>query len=90
MGKRGVALLVLAVLCLAPIIAITGPAVAQELSWEQLGENGLGGEGTRAFSMVVFEGNMYVGTLGGGLVWRYDGGTSWTQVNADGFGVRRR
>jgi len=90
MGKRGIALLVIVVLCLAPVIAITGPAVAQELIWEQLGENGLGEYGTRAFSMVVFDGSPYVGTLnqgGGGHVLRYDGGTSWTQVNLDGFGV---
>ena len=39
--------------------------------------------------MTVFEGSLYVGTINqtdGAQVWRYDDGTTWTQVNEDGFG----
>lgn len=40
-------------------------------------------------SMVVYNGALYVATNNyctGVEVWRYNGGTSWTQVNANGFG----
>ena len=42
-----------------------------------------------ALAMEVFNGILYVGTRNDNLgaeVWRYDGGTTWTQVNQDGFG----
>ena len=46
-------------------------------------------DNTIAMSSAVLDGEMYVGTFNfmfGSEVWRSTDGTSWTQVNTDGFG----
>ena len=61
-------------------------------SWTQINESGFG-QGpfvglSVALSMETHEGDLFVGTRNddtGAEVWRYDGGTSWTQVNESGF-----
>jgi uncharacterized repeat protein (TIGR01451 family) len=62
-------------------------------SWTQVNADGFGDAHNRsATSMVVFDNYLYVGTWSnhsistGGEVWRSSNGTSWTQVNTDGFG----
>lgn len=61
-------------------------------SWTKIGGDGNGpGAGTHTSidSMVVFGGSLYAGganaSAGGADVWRYNGGTSWTQVGGDGL-----
>ena len=62
-------------------------------TWTQV-DNGWGGDAnnTTARAMAVYNGNLYAGTnkegfpaSGGTEVWRYNGST-WIQVNIDGFG----
>jgi len=62
-------------------------------TWTQVNEDGFGnapsGYNRSVESMAIFDGNLYAGTWNdddGAQVWRYDGGTTWTQVNDDGFG----
>ena len=63
-------------------------------TWTQVNENGfghvpLGDEFSVALAMEVLGEELYVGTRNdaeGTKVWRYDGGTNWTQVNVTGFG----
>ena len=62
--------------------------------WTQVNENGFGyrpsgDEYSVALAMAVLSGKLYVGTrndANGTKVWRYDGDSSWTQVNVTGFG----
>jgi len=62
-------------------------------SWTQINEDGFGnepsGNNRSVESMAVLDGNLYSGTwndVDGCQVWRYDSGTSWTQVNENAFG----
>jgi len=44
----------------------------------------------RSSATINFNNQLYVGTYNtnlGAAVFRYDGGTSWTQINTDGFGL---
>jgi len=61
-------------------------------SWSRVASNGFNGDvnnvGVATFE--VFDGYLYAGTLNfitGGEVWRTSNGTTWTQVNSDGFGT---
>ncbi len=63
-------------------------------SWVKIGGDAVGTGGPAAFtytlagSMVVHGGSLYVGMSGGagaGDLFRYNGGTSWTQVAGDGL-----
>jgi flagellin len=68
-------------------------------TWARVNSDGFGGtlpaDNSGAYSMAVFLGDVYAGTWATGWpnfpstdtkIWRYDGGTTWTQVNSDGFG----
>ena len=63
-------------------------------TWTKIGGDGVGTGGPVAFtysmaeSMAVYGGNLYVGMsgcAGCGDLFRYNGGTSWTQVAGDGL-----
>jgi hypothetical protein len=66
-------------------------------TWEQVSTPGLGDRwNSSGRCMTVFDDKLYLGTgtdvledpiKAGCRVWRYDGGTSWSQVNTDGFGT---
>lgn len=63
------------------------------IAWTQVNEDAFGNMPSSGYSvalaMEVFDGDLYVGTRNdedGTEVWRYDGGTTWTQVNETGFG----
>ncbi|MFC1534682.1 LamG-like jellyroll fold domain-containing protein, partial [Thermodesulfobacteriota bacterium] len=63
-------------------------------TWSQVNLNGFGSAGPNpsnysADSMAVYGGNLYtsVANVSGVGVYRYDGGTTWTQVNTSGFGI---
>jgi hypothetical protein len=80
---------------LLPVFIFPIVAVAQPLDWERANEDGFGfaipEEMTSAMSMAEYNGHLYVGTMNsfngtGASVWRYDGGTDWTQVASGGFG----
>ena len=62
-------------------------------SWEQVNSDGFGSpENQGGPSMALFSGDLFVGTFVGGVnrtgtrIWRSGDGTSWAQVNSDGFG----
>ncbi|MDM8525546.1 hypothetical protein QUF80_19425 [Desulfococcaceae bacterium HSG8] len=62
--------------------------------WTKINENGFGKapfEGLSvALALEIFDEHLYVGTRNdddGAEVWRYDGGSDWTQINKDGFGT---
>jgi len=63
-------------------------------AWTQANEDGFGSEDNSSVEgMAEFNGHLYAiteedGAPGneGARVYRYDGGTTWTQVNEDGFG----
>ncbi|MBU1670571.1 MAG: DUF11 domain-containing protein [Actinobacteria bacterium] len=62
--------------------------------WEQVNSDGFGGADPgangAAFSMAVLDGKLYCGTwnnANGLEVWRYDGGTDWTNVGTGGLGA---
>lgn len=58
--------------------------------WKQVNINGFGApENSHSISMEVFDDNLYVAVLndGGGEVWFTGDGTSWNQLNIDGFGL---
>jgi uncharacterized protein YjiK len=72
------------------------------LSWTRVVENGFASDvyNTTVLSMAVYNGNLYAGTRHGdwyddshpngglgGEVWRSGNGTTWTRVNAPGFGT---
>ncbi len=61
-------------------------------SWTKIGGDGNGpgvASHTAIESMAVYGGNLYVGgtstSAGSADVWKYNGGTSWTQVGGDGL-----
>jgi PKD repeat protein len=63
--------------------------------WTRVVTNGFGDANNQIVAMEVFNGYLYAGTYNwnsiaitstGGEVWRTNDGTTWTQVNADGFG----
>ncbi|RJP34055.1 MAG: hypothetical protein C4536_03275 [Actinobacteria bacterium] len=63
-------------------------------TWTQVNQNGFGiavpGDNRQIWSMASCAGDIYAGTwnqVSGCQVWRYDGGTAWTQVNQNGFGI---
>jgi len=67
-------------------------------TWTQVNVSGFDPEKKAMVARVLqeFDGNLYVGVrndfetggiMAGAQVWRYDGGTAWTQVNIDGFGI---
>jgi len=61
-------------------------------SWSKVVFNGFNNDVNNAvaLSLHVFDGYLYAGTLNtttGGEVWRSSSGTTWTQVNVDGFGI---
>jgi hypothetical protein len=63
-------------------------------TWTQVNESGFGiGTPTNnadVWGMAESGGRLYAATLNGTdgcQVYRYDGGTTWTQVNEDGFGI---
>ena len=72
------------------------PIANADFGWEQVVGGGAGaGNGFgdsnnyQAPSMTVFGDYLYVATVsvgGGGEVWRSSNGTTWKQVNTDGFG----
>ncbi len=81
--------LVLAGLALAPAAA----GAAEPWEWTQINEDGFGGAAPLTNEQVAalceFNGQLYASTRNnelGAEVWRYDGGTAWTQVNQSGFG----
>jgi flagellin len=68
-------------------------------SWTRVNSDGFGGtnaaDNSGSYSMAVFNNDVYAGTWSTGWVsfpstdtkiWRHDSGSTWTQVNADGFG----
>jgi hypothetical protein len=60
-------------------------------SWSQVVNNGFDSDPSNEVTpgLEAFNGYLYAGTLrtsGGGQVWRSADGTSWLQVNTDGFG----
>ena len=74
---------------------------ADGLTWTRVAENGFANDiyNTGAISLAVYNGNLYAGTRHGdwyndshqdgplgGEVWRSGDGTTWTHVNAPGFG----
>jgi hypothetical protein len=78
------------------IIVATYNALGTEI-WEfdgtalsQINTNGFGDPSSYFTDvLIVFEGDLYAATYNGslgGAVWRYDGGSSWTQVSISGFG----
>ncbi|MCD4774213.1 MAG: T9SS type A sorting domain-containing protein [Bacteroidales bacterium] len=67
-------------------------------TWTQVNVSGFDPDKKAMVARVFqeFDGNLYVGVrndfetggiMAGAQVWRYDGGTAWTQVNVDGFGI---
>jgi hypothetical protein len=63
-------------------------------TWTRVSEYGFGiavpANNRGAHTLAEFNGDMYCATwntVDGVQVWRYDTGTTWTQVNADGFGI---
>lgn len=61
-------------------------------SWSKVAFNGFNNDANNAvaLSLHVFNGYLYAGTWNtttGGEVWRSSNGTTWTQVNVDGFGT---
>jgi hypothetical protein len=65
-----------------------------DTTWTQVNENGFGvpvpAHNTAAHTLAEFDGDMYCATwntVDGLQVWRYDTGTSWTKVSANGFGI---
>ena len=80
---------------LLPVFIFPTAAVAQPLTWERVNTDGFGftpaGEMGTAMCMAEYKGQLYTGTVNyenanGCAVWRYDGGTTWTQVAFGGFG----
>jgi len=80
---------------LLPVFVFPGAALAQPLDWERVNEDGFGfatpAEMGSALCMAEYQGHLYAGTVNyenanGCAVWRYDGGTDWTQVASGGFG----
>jgi hypothetical protein len=60
--------------------------------WTRVVANGFNGDANNAVapSFESFNGHLYAGTLNtttGGQVWRTTNGTTWAQVNANGFGT---
>ena len=58
--------------------------------WEQVNINGFGDRNNWAANLSVFGSYLYAGTVNdetGGEAWRTANGTTWNQVNLDGFGV---
>jgi hypothetical protein len=77
---------------------ITGSEVwrsSDGITWEQVNEDGFGNN-SAIYPSAVFGGYLYAGTLrtgdgrspggAGGQLWRSPDGTTWMQVNEDGFG----
>ena len=84
-------LLVMVLLC----IFSASPTVAAPGDWARVNTDGFSmsppGEAGSALSMVVYNGNLYTGTVNyenenGCQVWRYNSGTSWTQISTSGLG----
>jgi hypothetical protein len=80
---------------LLPVFILPTVAVAQPLTWTRANTDGFGfatpGEMGTALCMAEYNGQLYAGTVNyenanGCAVWRYDGGTAWTQVASGGFG----
>ena len=80
---------------LLPVLILPTVAVAQPLTWTRANTDGFGyatpAEMGSAISMAEYNGSLYAGTVNqennnGCAVWRYDGGTVWTQVASGGFG----
>ena len=78
-----------------PVLIFPTVAVAQPLDWERANADGFGfappEEMGSAQCMAEYRGKLYAGTINyfnglGSAVWRYDGGTTWTQVGFGGFG----
>jgi len=89
------ATLAMVVALLLPVLIIPTAAVAQPLTWTRANTDGFGfatpAEMGSAMCMAEYNGNLYAGTVNqennnGCAVWRYDGGTTWTQVASGGFG----
>ena len=86
---------VLACLLMGGLTAVfIDPALGQGYPWNQMNQDGFGipnpTNNTLAHDMVVYNDRLYAGTMNdidGCQVWEYNGGTSWTQVNEDGFGI---
>ena len=81
--------LIISITCCLFLCFISNLAHSQDLTWEQLNENGFGGSNTRASGMTVFDESLYVGTINQTekcQVWRYIGDSNWSQVNENGFG----
>jgi hypothetical protein len=78
-----------------PALVFPTAVLAQPLTWERVNTDGFGfappGEMGTALCMAEYRGQLYAGTINyennnGCAVWRYDGGTAWTQVASGGFG----
>lgn len=60
-------------------------------SWTQVNQDGFSGDSSLWYckNLCVYDGSLYAGVYSnydGCRVFRYDGGTNWTQVNNPGFG----
>jgi hypothetical protein len=98
MGKRmlvSLSVMMMALALLVPGLLSPEKAQAQVMDWEQVSADGFGyatpSVMSSAISMVEYNGSLYAGTHDGPkgtgcAVWRYDGGTTWTQVSTNGFG----
>ncbi len=98
MRKRlliAVAAMIMVVALQLPVFIFPGAALAQPLDWERVNQDGFGfatpAEMGSALSMAEYNGYLYAGTMNwenanGCAVWRYDGGSAWTQVASGGFG----
>ena len=87
--------MVMVMALIVPMFLFTGVAVAQPLDWERVNEDGFGfatpAEMASALCMAEYNGHLYAATINyentnGCAVWRYDGGTTWTQVGSGGLG----
>jgi len=75
---------------------VTGTEVWQYdgSAWTQVNTDGFGdAKNISCYETAIYNNSLHMGTAQGtgagdtgAEVWRYDGGTSWTQVNTDGFG----
>ncbi len=93
MMRRSFALLSTASAIAILLLLIFLGGVARADTWEQIAEGGIKGDYNQiqneVDSSAFFNGKLYIGTYSGYTgcqIWRYDGGTSWTKVNANGFG----
>ena len=95
MKKKTLVLMAVVLSVLALLVATAAVAAAQGLDWSQVNKDGFGitvpGDSWEVDCMTVFNGKLYASswdTTGKGCtVWRYDDGTTWTQVNENGFGT---